>query len=119
MAPTILDFAGLDLPADLPGFVLGSRSAEYAVAEGSLWAGDLVSVRSERGTVILDRDNGDAVFFEPDDVLDLRPEPVESDAARELLELLEALPPTATSSTTPRPLSEEQLERLRSLGYVE
>ena len=118
IVPTILDFAGKELPEDLPGFVLGTRDADYAVAEGSLWAGDLVSVRSDRGTLILDRDDGAVTYYAPGDTLELTPLPVESEDARELLSLLEALPATGSAATAPEPLNEEQLERLRSLGYI-
>jgi len=118
IVPTILDFAGTELPDDLPGFVLGTHDAGYAVAEGSLWAGDLVSVRSDRGTVILNRDDGEAAYYAPDDTFERTPLPVDSEDARELLSLLEALPASGSATTTPNPLSEEQLERLRSLGYI-
>jgi len=118
IAPTILDFAGTELPEDLPGFVLGTNDARYAVAEGSLWAGDLVSVRSDRGTLILDRDDGEAAYYAPDDTLELTPLTPDSEDARDLRDLLEALPEAGAASTTPNPLSEDQIERLRSLGYI-
>jgi arylsulfatase A-like enzyme len=119
IAPTILDFAGVEPPGDMSGFVLGTHDADYAVAEGSLWAGDLVSVRSDRGTLILNRDDGAATFYAPDDTFELTPLPVESQDARDLLDLLESLPAAGTTETSPNPLTEEQLERLRSLGYVQ
>ncbi len=75
IAPTILDFAGMELPDDQSGFVLGTHAADYAVAEGSLWAGDLVSVRSDRGTLILNRDDGEATYYSPDDTFELEPLP--------------------------------------------
>jgi arylsulfatase A-like enzyme len=118
IAPTILDFAGGELPDELPGYVLGTHDAGYAVAEGSLWAGDLVSVRSDRGTLILNRDDGAAAYYAPDDTFEHTPLPVDSEDARELLRLLEALPAAGSTTTTPNALSEEQLERLRSLGYI-
>lgn len=118
IAPTILDFAGMERPDDQSGFVLGTHAADYAVAEGSLWAGDLVSVRSDRGTLILNRDDGAATFYAPDDTFELEPLPVDSQEARDLLGLLEALPALGTQEANPNPLTEEQLERLRSLGYI-
>jgi len=118
IAPTVLEFAGMELSDDLSGFVLGTHDAGYAVAEGSLWAGDLVSVRSDRGTLILNRDDGEARYFAPEDKLELKPLPIESEDARDLLDLLEALPAIGTTEATPRPLTEEQLDRLRSLGYI-
>jgi arylsulfatase A-like enzyme len=118
IAPTILGFAGVDVADELPGFVLGMGSASYAVAEGSLWAGELASVRSEHGTVILNRDDGEARFYAPDDPLELTPLPIESPQARGLLDLLKALPEAADPDATPQPLTEDQLERLRSLGYI-
>jgi arylsulfatase A-like enzyme len=118
IVPTILDYAGGERPEDLPGFVLGTHDAGYAVAEGSLWAGDLVSVRSDRGTLILNRDDGAAAYYAPDDTFEHKPLPVDSEDARELLRLLESLPAAGSTTTTPNPLGEEQLERLRSLGYI-
>lgn len=119
IAPTILEFAGAEIPEGLSGFALGTHDAGYAVAEGSLWAGDLVSVRSDRGTLILNRDDGKATYYAPEDKLELTPLPIESDAARDLLGLLEALPATGTAEAAPpKPLTEEQLERLRALGYI-
>ena len=76
-------------------------------------------MRSDRGTLILNRDDGKATYYAPEDKFELTPLPIESDAARELLGLLEALPATGTAEAAPpKPLTEEQLERLRALGYI-
>ena len=118
IAPTILDFAGLPVPDELPGRVLDERGAAYSVAEGSLWAGDLVSIRGDRGTLILDRTSGERRFFAPDDPLEQR---VANDdpAGADLEQLLTALPPLRTRDEPLRPLTEQELERVRSLGYIE
>ena len=77
-----------------------------------------MSVRSDRGTLILNRDDGEAAYYAPGDTLELRPLPPDSEEARDLKDLLEALPAAGAANTTPNPLSKDQLERLRSLGYV-
>jgi arylsulfatase A-like enzyme len=118
IAPTVLDFAGLDGGDDLPGVVLGEAGSIYSVAEGSLWAGDLVSVRSDRATLILDRASGAMRLFGPDDRLEHQPLPVDPDTHSDLIELLKALPAPHATDDDARQLSEEQRELLRSLGYL-
>jgi arylsulfatase A-like enzyme len=115
IVPTVLDFAGRPLGADLPGRPLGSGSAPYAFAEGSLWGGDLFSVRSDAGTLILRRDDGAQQFFGPDDVLEREPQAAGPEA---LLELLRSLPELRAPGRTPVEPTPEQLEKLRSLGYA-
>jgi len=70
IAPTILDFAGVPAPDDLPGLVLGTGAAPRSIAEGSLWAGDLVSIRSDQGTLIENRTKGVTEFYDPADRFD-------------------------------------------------
>jgi arylsulfatase A-like enzyme len=118
IAPTVLAFAGI--PAtDLPGRGLAEQRAEYAVAEGSLWGGDLASIRSDRGALFLDRSSGGWRMFAPGDVLE----------ATELLsgslpesapevELLRALPASRTLEPGEWNPDALQFERLRSLGYI-
>jgi arylsulfatase A-like enzyme len=118
IAPTVLAYAGV-AAVDLPGRALGSARADFAVAEGSLWGGDLASVRSDRGGFLWNRTTGRWQLFAANDAAET------SDLARDgapprtpEVELLETLPPSRTSEPgewTPR---DEDLERLRSLGYI-
>ena len=119
VAPTLLEFAGLPRPDGLPGRTLGPEGARFAVGEGSLWAGDLVSARSDAGTLILNRDSGDLVYYEPGDRFELDGRQGEELADPELLRLLRALPVGPASPAEERVLTEEQLEQLRSLGYIQ
>jgi arylsulfatase A-like enzyme len=118
IAPTVLDFAGVGGGEELPGVVLGREGSTHSLAEGTLWAGDLVSVRSDRSTLILDRATGKMRLYGADDRLEHRPLPVDPDAQADLIELLRGLPPPQRRDDPARKLTEEQLERLRSLGYV-
>ena len=119
VAPTVFDFAGLPGPVGLPGRVLGPEGSRFAVGEGSLWAGDLVSARSDAGTLILDRGSGELVFFGSEDRFEHAGRPGEENADPELLQLLRALPAAPASPAQELELTEEQLEQLRSLGYIQ
>ncbi|MCP3981041.1 MAG: sulfatase [bacterium] len=119
VAPTVIDFAGIEAAGELPGRVLGSGSARFAVAEGSLWGGDLVSVRSDLGTLISHRGEGTAEFFAPGDPFELRPAEPAGPEAERLTAILGALPGPRQSSDDPRELTDEQLRELRSLGYLQ
>ncbi len=118
IAPTVLDHFGPTMPPKLPGHPLGRGGADHAVAEGSLWGGDLVSIRSDAGTVILDRGSGYAGYFAPEDPSETRPLAIVSPAATEMLRRLEALPPPRRRGAPEWEPDREQLEELRSLGYV-
>jgi arylsulfatase A-like enzyme len=116
VAPTILEAAGLPIPATLPGKSLGREAALEAIAEGSLWGGDLVSIRSEAGSLIVDRSGTAMRYFAPDDVLERRAVPAD-DRAGALVRSLETLP--APPRDRPTFVFDEQLLReLRALGYV-
>jgi arylsulfatase A-like enzyme len=119
VAPTVLGFAGLSVPAGLPGRVLGPEGSRFAVGEGSLWAGDLVSARSDAGTLILDRGSGELTYFASGDTFEHDGRRGEESADPELLRLLRALPAAPVSPAEERELAEEQLEQLRSLGYIQ
>jgi arylsulfatase A-like enzyme len=118
IAPTVLDFAGLEPPAGLPGGVLGSGGSPYAVAEGNLWGDELLSVRSDDGTLILNLATGSTLFFEADDTLELSGTDSLDRAGSDLLRLLWALPRPPATDESPEALTEEQIEELRSLGYL-
>ena len=118
IAPRVLEFARVGGAQVLPGRALGAGAAPAAVAEGSLWAGDVVSVRSDDGIVMLDRGRRTAVYYAPDDPLEERPQPPTSDRARALLTLLQALPPGSVRAGEAWDPTEQQLQRLRSLGYA-
>jgi arylsulfatase A-like enzyme len=119
VAPTVLEFARRSQPSGLPGRVLGLEGSRFAVGEGSLWAGDLVSARSDAGTLILDRGSGELVFFDSDDTFEHDGRRGAEQADPDLLRLLRALPPSSVSPAEERVLTEEQLEQLRSLGYIQ
>lgn len=119
VAPTILAFAGLPLPADLPGHDLALGGAGHAIAEGSLWAGDIVSVRSELGTLILDRGRGVAQLFAPDDVSEQHDlHGARPDIEEPLQAILAALPPSRRKDPAAWRPTADQLRQLRALGYV-
>jgi arylsulfatase A-like enzyme len=118
IVPTVLDFAELEIPADLPGIVLGTSAAGFAVAEGSLWGGDLISVRSDDGTLIRNRTTGETQYYLPGDRFELTPLPADSAEALALAEILEASLEGAAAGGPIQELNPEELDRLRSLGYV-
>jgi arylsulfatase A-like enzyme len=118
VAPTVLDFAGLPVPTGLPGRVLGPEGSRFAVGEGSLWAGNLVSARSDAGTLIFDRDSGEIVFFESGDTQERNGRHGEESADPGLLRLLRVLPTIPDAAAEEQELTEEQREQLRSLGYI-
>jgi arylsulfatase len=115
--PTVLDFTGTEPPGGLPGAVLGSAAAAHSVAEGSLWAGDLLSVRSAEGTLIVDPRTGARQYFGPDDPGETSSLGSSHPSAVRLGALLDELPGPA-EALVPWELTEEQRERLRSLGYL-
>ena len=116
IAPTILGFAGLAPGDDMPGTPLGVGHAGYAVAEGSLWGGDLVSVRSDAGTLIVERRSGNGSYFDAESPGEERSL---ADAPAELVDVLKALPPLRDPAAPEVKPTPEQLEQLRSLGYVD
>src|SRR5262249_3831064 len=114
-----LAFAGVPVPADLPGQDLSRVGAGHAIAEGSLWAGDLVSVRAESGTLILDRTRGAVQLFAPDDVTEQRNlHGTRPDIEEPLRGILPALPPTRRTDPAAWRPTPDQLRQLRALGYV-
>ena len=118
VVPTVLEFAQVPGAAKLPGQRLGSGGVRYAIAEGSLWAGDLVSIRSDQGTLIWHRKQGWQRFFAGADELELEaldPLPAEGE---ELLRLLRALPSAHSQPGTETIPSQDQLELLKELGYT-
>jgi arylsulfatase A-like enzyme len=117
IAPTLLEFAGVEA-AGFPGVVLGSPPPPYVVAEGSLWGGDLVSVRGDDGTLMVERRSGATRYYAAADLLETNPLPVPS-PAQDLAEIVRAIPPLRRRDDTPVELSDEQRERLRSLGYLQ
>jgi arylsulfatase A-like enzyme len=118
IVPTILDFAGLPVPEELPGKVLGAGGSAYAIAEGSLWGGDLLSARSDAGTLIIRRNSAAMITYAADDPLEENGLVGEEHAQSELLELLRTLPAPPSRDDPPVALSDDQIERLRSLGYL-
>jgi arylsulfatase A-like enzyme len=120
IVPTVLAAAAVPLPPDLAGRPLGSGGGGLAAeAEGSLWGGDLISIRDDSGTLILDRTTGSRRYFGPEDPLEQRDRWPDGPAAARALErvLLERPSPEAMGEAVePTP---EELEALRSLGYLE
>jgi arylsulfatase A-like enzyme len=118
LAPTILDFAGLPIPEEMPGKPFGSGGSPYAIAEGSLWGGELLSARSDSGTLIIRRNSAAMISYAPDDRLEENGMAGERYAPPDLLELLRALPAPPSRNDPPVRLTGDQIERLRSLGYL-
>ncbi|ANM28922.1 hypothetical protein ABI59_03820 [Acidobacteria bacterium Mor1] len=116
--PTVLDYAGIDGPP-LPGGVLGSVDAPFAIAEGSLWGGDLVSIRGDEGTLIQEQDGSGRLFYAADDP-DERRSVLDRDAtAAESLAGVLSLVPAPGQGRLDVDLDPEELQILRDLGYVE
>ena len=65
-----------------------------------------------------DPDGSEPIFFDPGDLLERDRGEADSETADELGRILAALPEPSPTQRPPTPLTEEQLERLRSLGYV-
>jgi arylsulfatase A-like enzyme len=119
IAPMILAAAALPVPPELPGRVLGSGGGAASEAEGSLWGGELLSIRDESGTLILDRTSGARRYFAPDDPLEERDRWPEGPAAARDLERALLARPSLEAPGDPVEPTHEELETLRSLGYVE
>ncbi len=119
VAPTILEYAGIPVPPGLPGHPLGRGGARYSVAEGTLYGGDLVSVRSDDGVLIVERSQGRAVFFTADDAREQRDASLELAEQAGLADIVRSLPPPRRPGDERWEPNEEQLRQLRSLGYVQ
>jgi arylsulfatase A-like enzyme len=117
VAPAVLAAAGLGT-RDLPGTTLDGSSARYAVAEGTLWDGDLVSVRSDDGMLQLDRKSDRVSFYASGDEAEASPIDGMTAPAAGLLGILRALPTDPARTDRPNALPPEQLDQLRSLGYL-
>ena len=78
----------------------------------------MLSVRSDDGTLIMRRENGALLTFAGGDKLERNGLLGEEHAPAELIELLRALPAPPARNAPPERLTEEQLETLRSLGYL-
>lgn len=117
VAPTILDFAGIWTEGELPGAPLSEKGANYSVAEGNFWSGDLISVRSDEGTLIVDRSTGQRRYFAADDANESTI--LTADVPADLQRILDALPPRRTPDDLPWEPTEEQLDQLRALGYIQ
>jgi len=118
IVPTILQHLGFPVPQDLPGSQLGSGHQSSTTAGGSLWSGNLLSVRTDDGTLIFQDETGETRLFAADDPLEQEDL---SGSRPDLLEKLGRLLPESPAlrngrnSRVPDP---EELEQLRSLGYV-
>jgi len=119
VVPTVLEWIGVALPAELSGTPLGGgHGARYAVAAGSLWSGELLSARGDAGTLIRHRESGRTQYFASDDPLEL--DDLWDDRPREaeaLSRLVDALPSPEQPAAVWRPDAEE-IEQLRALGYL-
>ena len=117
--PTVLSHLGIPSSDDLPGQVLGTGHADRSIAEGSLWAGNLVSVRTDDGTLILNRDTGEAHLYGPEDPMETRALPADTTGlVRKLGAVLPQGEENHDGDTVWTPDAEE-IERLRSLGYIQ
>jgi arylsulfatase A-like enzyme len=119
IAPTVLEFARLPASVELPGQVLGRSSAKLSVAEGSLWSGELTSARTDLGTIIWSRDQDVLQFFGAEDPSEMRNLwPSGPPPGNETVKLLRALPPSRSDEPGEWVLTPEQIDALRSLGYI-
>ncbi len=117
--PTILEYAGLDVPPGFPGRALGDVGMPYSVAAGSLWSGYILSIRSDMGTLILDSPRGVGRFFAPDDqaeTVDVRHR--NRQTANRLEDILRILPAPTRAPSPGWELTEQQRQNLRTLGYI-
>lgn len=118
LAPTILSYVGLPIPPELPGRPLDEQGSSYSVAAGSLWAGYLLSIRSDDGTLILDRAGGRRLFFPPEDQAEKREARASHlRTANRLEDILRTLPDPLQDVA--QELTDEQRENLRTLGYIQ
>ncbi len=121
LAAAILKYLGVPIPATI-GDSLLERSGRVALAAGSLWGEDLVSARSETGTVIWRRDviGARAEVYGPADPSEHTPlSGADVSALDELLARLQALPPSRRSEPGHWSPKDEELEQLEALGYVQ
>jgi arylsulfatase A-like enzyme len=130
LMPTILELAGIDAPPGIDGVSLvptwhgGSLGRRHAFAEAD-WRGEQLDtfrmVRDEDTKLIYDRISGRVELYDladdPDELHDLaadRPDEVE----RLMAPLRSYLGSEQVAPDRP-PLSDEEIETLRALGYVE
>ncbi len=117
--PTVLDYAGVEHPSRLPGGVLGRVDAPYSIAEGSLWGGNLISIRGDEGTLIRELDGGGDRFYAADDPEERRSvadrDPAEMAALGEVLSLI----PAPGEGQIAVEIDPDKLKVLRDLGYIE
>jgi len=120
IVPTVLNYIGLPIPDALPGTDLRDGRAGSATANGTLWGGDLVSVRTDDGTLIHDRSSGARFVYGPDDPLETHDlSESDPDRLRRLMELLPVASRLHDGADVPWSPSDEELQRLRSLGYIQ
>jgi arylsulfatase A-like enzyme len=118
LAPTLLELSGIDKPPEFRGLTL-FEPARRAFAENGPW----VAVYSEDRNLVFNRQTGEIKIFEANDELDQRPLP-EAAGQTTLLKHLEWYrrlsrdPQVPTAGAVP-PWSQEELNRLRALGYVD
>ena len=141
IAPTILNWIGVDPPAafegtSLAGLIVGrdeTHTPQYVLSENDRWNIKRRSIRGSRYKLIITEDTGVNTAGVPVragiELFDLRedageqhnlyePEDPRSQALVSLLEKMSASP--ASPSNNPEvEISPEQTELLRSLGYVE
>jgi arylsulfatase A-like enzyme len=118
LAPSVCRWAGVSVPDAMPGLEMETTAAKYAIAEGTLYGGGLISARSDQGTLILDRASGGMVFFAAGDIHEEAPQPWNETVGR-LESMLRAIPTVRPQAEKPWQLTKEQQQRLRSLGYLQ
>jgi arylsulfatase A-like enzyme len=119
LAPTLLELTGIERPTSYRGHSL-RQPARHAFAENGPWRAAL----SEEGKLVINRDTGEAALFAPTDVFDLFPlqtEPKDSPlwADLESYRLLKKHTQNIAPSTSDHEeWLKEELEHLRTLGYI-
>ncbi len=119
ITPTVLQFAGLPPDESLPGRPLRQGGPRHAIAQGTLWAGDVRSIRSEAGTLIVDAAQDREWYFAADDPLELHDlSGSEPEIVAPLRKALLALPPLGERASKGYEPDLETRARLRALGYL-
>ncbi|MCI0585458.1 MAG: sulfatase-like hydrolase/transferase [Planctomycetes bacterium] len=128
IVPTILDYAGIPVPDDLPGTSLRTPPPAGRVRVAEL-AG-AAALQRGRWKLILGRAPGPRRSGEPEELYDLEPDPGETrnlarehpDVVRDLKEELDRFrtrhPPVEGAASPGGRLGVAELDRLRALGYL-
>jgi arylsulfatase A-like enzyme len=127
VAPTICDLVGIDPPSSFWGrsllpLVESGGKDRPMLAQGNMWGPERTAWRDGRFKIILDSESGGVLLFDvvsdPGEQKDVAGE-MEGLRTKMLTEANAMIQSFAAGGESEAELSEEEIEMLRSLGYIE